>query len=1385
MARVFISHASADLAVAVHVRLWLRDAGHEVFLDRDLAEGIQVGEEWKRRLYRELRAADAVVCVVTDPYRESEWCSAEVGIADVLGCPLLPVRAGAGAVSGLLDGLQYADAVADPARARAELTRRLELIDTAGGSAWPEDRSPYPGLQPFEPDMARVFRGRSIEVRQLLARLRSLGERARGGLVVVVGPSGCGKSSLVRAGLVPVVAADPAWEVAAPFTPGTEPLAALARALTITAQRAGMDWRLAATSYRLTAGDGLVGLAGELLIRGRRAPRERLLLVIDQGEELLTRAGPEGLARFCEVLGAGVAGPVRTVVTLRSEFLDRLRAVPELAALDIEPFPLRPLDGAMLRAVVEEPAAVAGLHIDGELVDRLMADTVGGEALPLLAFSLAELARGKTRGDDLTAAAYAELGGVQGSLARHADAALGKAVAASDLPPEAVLDGLTRLATLDETGQPTRRRLRVAGLEPALRTAFAVLVDHRLLVTTTEPDGTWIGVAHEALLRAWPPLSAAVDARRAALREVRIVENAAAEWDDARGRAGYLWDADRLAATQVALGATGDLDALSRHPDLDPVARSFLAASTEQARRTRTHTRRRRLSTVTTLSVLLVLSLVLGGLALGQASQEEQRADAAERTLLAQDLLTRADESRHEDRDFALRLGLGAYAVSRGDEAADASLVETLAKPHPISTTISGHGKSITAVAFSLDGDVLASGSEDHTVQIWDVADPMSPEPFDGLLPGPDEPITALAFSPDGVTLAAAAGDDVWRWDVRDPEHPAVLDPPLSGAGAVHSIAFSADGTLLAVAGDDGLALWDVTRPSDPASSSAGPMDSGGPVVSVAFSPRGPAVAYTSGDQAVHLWDVRADQPIGTPIGSHPGLRSVAFSHDGQTLGASAADGLHLWDVTVPANPHQLGSLRDEEIDAIAFASDDLTLLARSTTGVPRLVDLSDLHHPQAIDDGLTSDRGEVAMAPDGHTVAIGGADWKVQMWEIGDATRLRPLGTGIPGSADPGATADPREAARPGRLVAFANGDTLVSSDRDGVSVWNVRHPDGPEKVASRTNDPGSYHGAVGYSRERGTIAMLAADGSGAEMRAQFWDVTDELGPQTITPAIDGVEEPAILSPDGRILASGGQLGTELWDATARDHDQLGTLPKKSLFGATTALAFSSDSHLLVVGSKVPNGPARISLWDVTDPRDPSRLGDALTMEMGAVISAASLSPNGRTLAVSVVLLDGTTGVSLWDVAEPSNPRQVGIRLTTRPDSALTSLAFSPDSRTLAVGSVVLDDYHHETDDVTVWLWDVADPANPRPLGTPLTGNAGRITSLAFSPNGRMLAVGSAGRGPGNSVVVRLWDLGALVDLRHDVVQQACAEAGSLGEQEWELLVHGVPFSDPCAAPG
>ena len=81
MARVFISHAGADTRWAEQLHQWLKADRHEAFLDRDKDDGVLPGEEWEKRLYAELRKADAVVCVVTESYFKSVWCAAEVGAA--------------------------------------------------------------------------------------------------------------------------------------------------------------------------------------------------------------------------------------------------------------------------------------------------------------------------------------------------------------------------------------------------------------------------------------------------------------------------------------------------------------------------------------------------------------------------------------------------------------------------------------------------------------------------------------------------------------------------------------------------------------------------------------------------------------------------------------------------------------------------------------------------------------------------------------------------------------------------------------------------------------------------------------------------------------------------------------------------------------------------------------------------------------------------------------------------------------------------------------------------------------------------------------------------------------------------------------------------------
>jgi WD40 repeat protein len=126
-----------------------------------------------------------------------------------------------------------------------------------------------------------------------------------------------------------------------------------------------------------------------------------------------------------------------------------------------------------------------------------------------------------------------------------------------------------------------------------------------------------------------------------------------------------------------------------------------------------------------------------------------------------------------------------------------------------------------------------------------------------------------------------------------------------------------------------------------------------------------------------------------------------------------------------------------------------------------------------------------------------------------------------------------------------------------------------------------------------------------------------------------------------------------------------------------------------------------------------------------------------------------------LWDAATGSPTS----RPLTGPAGPVTSVAFSPDGTTQAAGSA----------DHTVRLWDLA---TRRPIGTPLTGPAGLVTSVAFSPDGTTLAAGSADH------TVRLWDVAYLVN----AVPHLCASAGrSLTRAEWARYVPGLAYQIVC----
>jgi WD40 repeat protein len=153
--------------------------------------------------------------------------------------------------------------------------------------------------------------------------------------------------------------------------------------------------------------------------------------------------------------------------------------------------------------------------------------------------------------------------------------------------------------------------------------------------------------------------------------------------------------------------------------------------------------------------------------------------------------------------------------------------------------------------------------------------------------------------------------------------------------------------------------------------------------------------------------------------------------------------------------------------------------------------------------------------------------------------------------------------------------------------------------------------------------------------------------------------------------------------------------------------------------------------------------------------VDSVAFSPDGHTLASGGS--DGT--IELWNISDPAYPRPSGPPLAGG-GAEVHSVAFSPGGHTLASGS----------DDGTVRLWDVTDPAHPSQLGQPLTGSTVAVDSVAFSPGGHTLASGS------DDGTTRLWNLNV-----GTAIDRICATAGGLTPRQWNQYIPQLPYQPSC----
>jgi len=1211
--------------------------------------------------------------------------------------------------------------------------------------------SPYRGLRAFEERDAPFFFGRETVTAEVLKRMSLCVDGT--GLLVVSGVTGAGKSSLLRAGVLPQIrgagleaAPEAAWWPRLLFTPGPRPLDVLAvqvahlAGINADAVRGGLDDNPA--RFALTARQAALALGGSPGEPGGPPREQRLLLVVDQFEQVFAQCPDEKQRQaFITALCAAAArgGPeldpaALIVLGVRADFEARCADYPQLAGAIQDRYLVTSMTGRQLRMAITEPAKRAGSSVDEDLVDVLLEEVSsrqptssaaipghtsvsGAGILPLLSHALDQAWRSRTA-DVLTLADYERTGGIEGAVADSAQHAYDSLTPAQQAAARQVFTRLTA-ATSDsaDTAERASRAELTEGKDAAhARDVEAVLeafASERLL---TLAAGT-VEISHEVLLTSWPLLR---DTWLAETHADRIVQtrlhNAAAEWDSRSRDPSYLYSGSLL-ETATATAARISADPV-RYPPLSQTERDFIRAS-EHAR----HRRLRRRQGIIALLVVLVVGFASAALAAYRNSEETaSERDAA----ISGQLVAQSEQLGDTNPVLAKQESLAAWQIDPSNTAARYAMLAAARLPG--TGILTSDGTSVNAVAYSPDGKILATGSGDGTVRLWDVATHQQiGVPLGNFSPA--NLFESVAFSPNGKIVAAARQDGVIRlWDVAT--HQLIGTLLTADVSTIYSIAISPDGDLLAAGHSDGtVQLWDLAS----AQQAGAPVTPhAGEVLSVAFSPDGTTLAtgsYTaSGRSTVQLWDVNSRQPIGGPLpdqapaSSYCGsltVCSVAFSPDGTTLAGGGSDGVvQLWNVTSRAGIGLLSTGHNGMITSVAFSPGGQFLAAGDYGGMAWLWDMATR---QQIGIPLTADNRAieaVAFSPDGKTLATGSRDGTARLWDVSlDDNDL--IGF---------VTAGTNEAPS----VAFSpDGKFLATGDWDGTArLWNVATQ---QQVYGGVIGDGAPVMAVAFSPDGKTLATGSYDGT-----VRLRDATGRQIGATLGHV--GALWSVAFSPDGKTLATGnGNATVQLWDvATGQQTGTLGTA------GTVYSVAFSPDGTMLATGGS--SGTAQ--LWDVATGR---QIGAFITYQDWPIYSVA-FSPDGKILATGS--RDRTA--RLWDVA---THQQIGVPLSGATDT-VSSVTFSPDGHTLAVGS----------DDGMVRLWNVA---TQQQIGSALASGDGHVvTSVAFSPDGNILA---AGYGDG---VVQLWNVRYLTD----VVPFLCASAGgSFTPAQWAQYVHGPAYQKTC----
>ena len=858
-----------------------------------------------------------------------------------------------------------------------------------------ETKNPYKGLRAFQQADAADFFGRTSMIQQVLDRLQE--QLVENNFLAVIGPSGSGKSSLVKAGVLPAlrqgrVPGSEHWFYAE-MVPGEVPLEELAAALlsVSTSPLPGIVELL-----RDSEGGLAEGVAWALPSKD-----SRLVLMIDQFEEVFTQVEQESdRQQFLDLILNAVAAensPVIIIATLRADFYDRpllYQGFGELIRKRTEL--VLPLNDEELEETITGPAYRVGAVLEEGLVETIIEDLREQPgALPLLQYALTELFE-RRDGALLTKAAYSDIGGTLGALAKRAEEVY---LRFRDDGKEMARQMFLRLVTLGEGQEDTRRRiLQTELLTLGDRDVVEDVLDHfgRYRLLTFDRDeatrSSTVEVAHEALIRQWERLREWLIESREDVRLERQLLHSAEEWDAAGREKSYAMGGTRLRQFEEWSQTTSlqlnqlELEYLEASLAVRREQEAIERARQERERELERQKARNMRIAAVVFGVAAVVAIILSLVAFQQraiAEAERERADeqrviAEDQREIAEEQMNIAEEQRaiaedalhvaeiNERKNLSLALAANARgSLSERDPALalplaiearhvfdppEAEVLRILGKtafsPGP-RFRFADSPQSTLAVGTNSDGSIGAYAGSEGVIRLIDA---FTGESLGMIQTG--SPVIGLSISPDDRLIAAGMADNtvgLWRLE---------------------------NGAELYRLRDHEMMVTDVE-----------------------FSPDGATLASSSADASVRLWDVESGAARHILQKHLDYVIKLSFSSDGARLASSSAsigvnenertpehNTIQVWDVASGENlltipPDGIGYVRDVE-----FSPDGLTIAATTWSsalgGTARIYDSesgAELHRLYAHRTTIAN----VEFSPDGKMLATGSRDGSVKIWDI------------------------------------------------------------------------------------------------------------------------------------------------------------------------------------------------------------------------------------------------------------------------------------------------------------------------------------------------------------------------------------------------------------------